>query len=187
MVVPGSGAVKAAAEAEGLDRVFVDAGFEWRDEEVLNSGLQGGRGAAQHRGAFAQLEWQAEPALRLTGGLRGDHHSRFGSFWSPRAYAVWQAAPGWVLKGGVSRAPMTARLPSRARPMPKSARLAGSGTPTVCANPDAFLYWDYEHPTSALHAEVGRLALLAVPEPAGWSLLLIGLGGIGLMGRRRRH
>jgi outer membrane receptor for ferrienterochelin and colicins len=79
------------------------AGFEWRDEEVLNSGLQGGRGAAQHRGAFAQLEWQAEPALRLTGGLRGDHHSRFGSFWSPRAYAVWQAAPGWVLKGGVSR------------------------------------------------------------------------------------
>jgi 3-isopropylmalate/(R)-2-methylmalate dehydratase large subunit len=32
MVVPGSMAVKAASEAEGLDRVFVDAGFEWRDE-----------------------------------------------------------------------------------------------------------------------------------------------------------
>ncbi|WP_326543487.1 3-isopropylmalate dehydratase large subunit [Pseudorhodoferax sp.] len=31
MVVPGSGAVKAAAEAEGLDRVFLDAGFEWRN------------------------------------------------------------------------------------------------------------------------------------------------------------
>jgi 3-isopropylmalate/(R)-2-methylmalate dehydratase large subunit len=30
MVVPGSGAVKAAAEAEGLDRVFTEAGFEWR-------------------------------------------------------------------------------------------------------------------------------------------------------------
>jgi 3-isopropylmalate/(R)-2-methylmalate dehydratase large subunit len=30
MVVPGSGQVRAAAEAEGLDRVFVDAGFEWR-------------------------------------------------------------------------------------------------------------------------------------------------------------
>ncbi|CAN5134425.1 3-isopropylmalate dehydratase large subunit [soil metagenome] len=30
MVVPGSGAVKAAAEAEGLDRLFIDAGFEWR-------------------------------------------------------------------------------------------------------------------------------------------------------------
>ena len=30
MVVPGSGAVRAQAESEGLARVFVDAGFEWR-------------------------------------------------------------------------------------------------------------------------------------------------------------
>jgi 3-isopropylmalate/(R)-2-methylmalate dehydratase large subunit len=30
-VVPGSGLVKEAAEAEGLDRVFRDAGFEWRE------------------------------------------------------------------------------------------------------------------------------------------------------------
>ena len=30
MVVPGSAQVKRQAEAEGLDRVFVDAGFEWR-------------------------------------------------------------------------------------------------------------------------------------------------------------
>jgi 3-isopropylmalate/(R)-2-methylmalate dehydratase large subunit len=31
MVVPGSHQVKVAAEQEGLDRVFVDAGFEWRE------------------------------------------------------------------------------------------------------------------------------------------------------------
>ncbi len=31
MVVPGSGLVKQQAEAEGLDRVFRDAGFEWRE------------------------------------------------------------------------------------------------------------------------------------------------------------
>jgi 3-isopropylmalate/(R)-2-methylmalate dehydratase large subunit len=31
MVVPGSGLVKQQAEAEGLDRVFTDAGFEWRE------------------------------------------------------------------------------------------------------------------------------------------------------------
>lgn len=31
LVVPGSGLVKRQAEAEGLDRVFVEAGFEWRD------------------------------------------------------------------------------------------------------------------------------------------------------------
>jgi 3-isopropylmalate/(R)-2-methylmalate dehydratase large subunit len=31
MVVPGSGLVKQQAEAEGLDRVFREAGFEWRE------------------------------------------------------------------------------------------------------------------------------------------------------------
>ncbi|MDB5776504.1 MAG: 3-isopropylmalate dehydratase large subunit [Herbaspirillum sp.] len=31
MVVPGSGLVKAQAEREGLDRIFLDAGFEWRE------------------------------------------------------------------------------------------------------------------------------------------------------------
>ena len=31
LVVPGSSSVKRAAEAEGLDRVFTDAGFEWRE------------------------------------------------------------------------------------------------------------------------------------------------------------
>jgi len=31
MVVPGSGLVKAQAEKEGLDRVFRDAGFQWRE------------------------------------------------------------------------------------------------------------------------------------------------------------
>jgi 3-isopropylmalate/(R)-2-methylmalate dehydratase large subunit len=31
MVVPGSGRVKRQAEQEGLDRVFRDAGFEWRE------------------------------------------------------------------------------------------------------------------------------------------------------------
>ncbi|NOX28344.1 MAG: 3-isopropylmalate dehydratase large subunit [Gammaproteobacteria bacterium] len=31
MVVPGSGLVKAQAEKEGLDKVFTDAGFEWRE------------------------------------------------------------------------------------------------------------------------------------------------------------
>ncbi|SUH39672.1 3-isopropylmalate dehydratase [Salmonella enterica subsp. enterica] len=30
LVVPGSGPVKAQAEAEGLDKIFIEAGFEWR-------------------------------------------------------------------------------------------------------------------------------------------------------------
>jgi 3-isopropylmalate/(R)-2-methylmalate dehydratase large subunit len=31
MVVPGSGLVRAQAEAEGLDEIFIAAGFEWRE------------------------------------------------------------------------------------------------------------------------------------------------------------
>ena len=31
LIVPGSGLVKRQAEAEGLDRIFIDAGFEWRE------------------------------------------------------------------------------------------------------------------------------------------------------------
>ncbi|PRD18074.1 UNVERIFIED_CONTAM: leuC, partial [Trichonephila clavipes] len=31
MIVPGSGIVKKQAEAEGLDKIFVEAGFEWRE------------------------------------------------------------------------------------------------------------------------------------------------------------
>ncbi|MDQ7011850.1 MAG: 3-isopropylmalate dehydratase large subunit, partial [Mariprofundaceae bacterium] len=31
MVVPGSGLVKKQAEEEGLDRIFIEAGFEWRE------------------------------------------------------------------------------------------------------------------------------------------------------------
>ena len=31
LVVPGSGLIKQQAEAEGLDKIFIEAGFEWRD------------------------------------------------------------------------------------------------------------------------------------------------------------
>lgn len=31
MVVPGSGLVKSQAEAEGLDKIFIEAGFDWRE------------------------------------------------------------------------------------------------------------------------------------------------------------
>jgi 3-isopropylmalate/(R)-2-methylmalate dehydratase large subunit len=50
LAVPGSRPVKAQAEREGLDKIFIDAGFEWRDagcsmcigmnEDVLPSGMR---------------------------------------------------------------------------------------------------------------------------------------------------
>jgi 3-isopropylmalate/(R)-2-methylmalate dehydratase large subunit len=38
LVVPGSSGVKRQAEAEGLDRVFVEAGFEWRESSCSMCG-----------------------------------------------------------------------------------------------------------------------------------------------------
>ncbi|MDU1535251.1 MAG: aconitase family protein, partial [Neisseria sp.] len=31
LIVPGSGLVKRQAEQEGFDKIFIDAGFEWRE------------------------------------------------------------------------------------------------------------------------------------------------------------
>ena len=39
IVVPGSGMVKAQAEAEGLDKIFINAGFLWRDPDHATKNL----------------------------------------------------------------------------------------------------------------------------------------------------
>ncbi len=44
LVVPGSSTVKRAAEAEGLDRLFIDAGFEWRESGCSLCFYAGGEG-----------------------------------------------------------------------------------------------------------------------------------------------
>ncbi len=84
MVVPGSGAVKAEAEAEGLDLVFTHAGFEWRNpgcsmclamnDDVLAEGIRcasttnrnfEGR---QGRGAITHL---MSPAMAAAAAITG--------------------------------------------------------------------------------------------------------------------
>jgi 3-isopropylmalate/(R)-2-methylmalate dehydratase large subunit len=50
LVVPGSGLVKRQAEAEGLDRVFREAGFEWRHAGCsMCVGMNGDLGRPQER------------------------------------------------------------------------------------------------------------------------------------------
>jgi outer membrane receptor for ferrienterochelin and colicins len=55
--------------------------------EALTTGLPGGQASARHHALFVQDEIASTEALALTAGLRHDHHSRFGSQWSPRLYA----------------------------------------------------------------------------------------------------
>lgn len=51
---------------------------------------------------FAEDEWKLTDAFALTGGLRMDHHERYGSHFSPRLYGVWNPTDHWTVKGGVS-------------------------------------------------------------------------------------
>jgi len=49
IVVPGSTAVKKQAEAEGLDRIFIDAGFEWREAGCSMCFFAGGESFGPHQ------------------------------------------------------------------------------------------------------------------------------------------
>ncbi|MBL8288747.1 MAG: TonB-dependent receptor [Rubrivivax sp.] len=122
-VVEGQGRIELGAQA-------FTTGFEARDEVLDDSGLPGGRSTARHRSLYLQDEWALLRTLRLTFGLRYDHHQLFGEAWSPRAYAVWQAGGGFTLKGGYShgfKAPNLKQIVPGARP---------EGPNTTLGNPD---------------------------------------------------
>jgi outer membrane receptor for ferrienterochelin and colicins len=106
------------------------AGFEARNETLADPGLPGGESLARHRALYAQDEWALGRTLDLTLGLRHDDHSRFGSELSPRLYAVWRAAPGWVVKGGFSHG---FKAPNLKQVVPGGRR---EGPNTFLGNPD---------------------------------------------------
>ena len=69
MIVPGSGLVKEQAEAEGLDKIFVKAGFEWR-EPGCSMCLAMNPDKLESRRA---LRLDLEPQFRRPPGLQGPH------------------------------------------------------------------------------------------------------------------
>ena len=97
MVVPGSRLVKRQAEDEGLDQVFIDAGFEWRDAGCsmclgMNPDiLLPGERCASH----------LQPQLRGPPGHGRPHPPRQPGRWPPRprspatswTSASWQERP----------------------------------------------------------------------------------------------
>ena len=64
MIVPGSGLVKAQAEAEGLDKIFITAGFDWREPGLLDVPRDESRQAQAGR----TLRLDLEPQLRGSSG-----------------------------------------------------------------------------------------------------------------------
>lgn len=122
-VVEGQGRIEFGAQA-------LTTGFETRNEVLEDPGLPGGRSIARYRSLYLQDEWAVQRTLRLTFGLRYDHHQLFGEAWSPRAYAVWQAGGGLTLKGGYSRgfkAPNLKQIVPGARPEGPNTTLGNPG------------------------------------------------------------
>lgn len=82
---------------------------------------------------FSEDEWSITDTLTATGGLRYDHHDKFGGHWSPRAYLVWNTSGMVTLKGGISRG---FRAPSVNRLVDGLSGMSGQGSSFVYGNPD---------------------------------------------------
>ena len=70
----------------------------------MEGGGDGNGTVQEHKtwSVFAEDNWNPLDPLTLTFGIRYDDHNLFGGHLSPRAYAVYEIAPNWTLKGGVS-------------------------------------------------------------------------------------
>lgn len=79
--VPGSSSVRAAAEAEGLDRIFIDAGFQWNESGCFGcTGLPSAAGARtvssanrnfENRGGLQTRTHLASPATVAASAIAG--------------------------------------------------------------------------------------------------------------------
>lgn len=79
-------------------------GGQWREQKFQDGLVTSPLDLKQWQWAlFIEDEWRIVENFALTLGARYDQNEQFGGNWSPRAYAVWNAAPQWTVKGGVAR------------------------------------------------------------------------------------
>ena len=98
MVSPGSSAVKRQAEAEGLDRIFIDAGLEWREFRLLDvQRLERRTGRARRA-----LRLDDQPQFRRPPGPRRAHAHHESRPWSPPR----RCSDGWPTCGSCREAVM---------------------------------------------------------------------------------
>lgn len=61
-------------------------------------------GSVDTAALYAEGRWQVTDALSLTGGLRLDHHEKYGNHLTPRLYANYDLGNGLMLKAGYAQA-----------------------------------------------------------------------------------
>ncbi len=104
---------------------------------------------------FAEDEWSIADTLIATGGLRYDHHDKFGGHWTPRAYLVWNATDVFTFKGGISKG---FRAPSMNQLIDGIAGVSRQGKSLTYGNPNL-------KPEESTSTEIGML----FNNQQGWS------------------
>ena len=84
------------------DNHIATFGAQYRDTE-LTDGIADTTFEQNSWAVFAEDEWYLRDDLALTLGGRYEDHDAFSGHFTPRAYLVWNSAPSWTFKGGVSQ------------------------------------------------------------------------------------
>jgi outer membrane receptor for ferrienterochelin and colicins len=94
---------------------------------------------------FAEDAWYLTDTFTLTTGARLDDDNRYGKHWSPRIYGVWNVAPQWTVKGGV-----TSGFKSPGITQIDGGYASASGVGNIYGNPNL-------KPEKSLNQEIGVL------------------------------
>ncbi|MCK0715608.1 ligand-gated channel protein [Chromohalobacter sarecensis] len=88
-----------------LGRHILTLGGQYQDQALTDGGNEAGNLDELTRwqwALFVEDEWALTQDFSLTGGTRLNKDENYGTHWAPRLYGVWQAAPQWTVKGGVT-------------------------------------------------------------------------------------
>jgi vitamin B12 transporter len=90
------------ATTELSDALKLVYGLDTMEETATYANLPSGRASTRISGAFAQALWAATPDLDLSGSVRVDHNSSFGSFPTGRLTAAWRPSDGLTLRASAA-------------------------------------------------------------------------------------
>ncbi|WP_341643383.1 FepA family TonB-dependent siderophore receptor [Thauera sp. SDU_THAU2] len=171
-----SGELNTPLQLGGIDQMLT-TGFEYRRQALADNNALLTTGQPDPlkqvelknttKAVFVEDNMAITDAFLLTPGLRLDHHSQFGTNWSPSLNAMYELGSGFTLKGGIAR---TFKAPNPYQTSPLYASGLGATCPyngmgldpdsydcTVRGNPDL-------KPEISVNKEIG----LAWDGPGGW-------------------